>query len=185
VRRVVLTTALVLVALALGACGSSSDERASGVTERWLQALSDTGRSSVSEDAMARAARDGDPEIGAVLGDGLTDDDAYFDDLEVGRAIEDGDTARVPLRVTRNDDREVFATAVLSRRGSSWRVDRLEPPRPDERVPSRGGDRAASASARHWLAAIAVGGVVTVLSALVIELQPVPDRTRRLVTPSG
>jgi hypothetical protein len=177
--------ALVLLALALTSCGSSTNERASGVTERWLQALSDTGRSSVRDDATERAARDGDPQLGAVLADGLTGDDALFDDLEVGRAIESGDEARVPLRVTRSDDKQVFATAVLARRGSSWTIVRLEPPQPGEAVPSRGGDRAASASSRHWLAAIAVGALVTVLSALVIELQPVPTRTRQSAATAG
>jgi hypothetical protein len=179
-RRALVT---LLALLALAGCGSSGPERASGVTERWLQAVSDTGRSRVRDDATHRAAGDGDPALAApLLPRGHHDDhDAWFSDLEVGKAIEDGDAARVPLRLTRaDDDREVFATAVLRRDGDTWHIVRLDDSRRGELVPSKGGDRPATASARHWLAAIAVGGVVTVASALVIELQPAPVRTRHI-----
>lgn len=172
-----------VVLLALAGCGSSRPERASGVTERWLQAVSDTGRSRVRDDATHRAAEDGDPTVAApLLPHGHHDDhDAWFSDLEVGKAIEDGDTARVPLRLTRaDDDREVVATAVLRRERDTWHIVALDDSRRGELVPSRGGDRPATASGRHWLAAIAVGAVVTVASALVIELQPVPVRTRHI-----
>lgn len=175
--------AALVVLLALAGCGSSRPERASGVTERWLQAVSDTGRSRVRDDATRRAADDGDPSIASpLLARAHHDDhDEWFSDLEVGKAIEDGSTARVPLRLTRaDDDREVFATAVLRRAGDTWHIVALDDSRRGELVPSRGGERPATASGRHWLGAIAVGAVVTVASALVIELQPVPVRTRHI-----
>lgn len=175
--------AALVVLLALAGCGSTRPERASGVTERWLQAISDTGRSRVRDDATRRAADDGDPAVAAPLlprGD-HDDHDEWFSDLEVGKAIEDGATARVPLRLTRaDDDREVVATAVLRRSRDTWHIVALDDSRPGELVPSRGGERPATASGRHWLAAIAIGAVVTVASALVIELQPAPSRTRHI-----
>jgi hypothetical protein len=97
--------AVVVLVVALAGCGSSPPERASGVTERWLQAISDSGRSRVRDDALERAAEDGDPAIAdGLLPDDHDDDEDWFSDLEVGRAIEDGDGARVPLRLTRADD---------------------------------------------------------------------------------
>jgi hypothetical protein len=180
--------AIVVLLLAAAGCGSSAPERASGVTERWLQAISDSGRSRVRDDATERAAEDGDPvRAGALLPDASEhdDDDEWFSDLEVGKAIEHGDTARVPLRLTReDDDKEIFATAMLMRDGRGWRIVGIEASRPGELVPSKGGDRPATATARHWLAAVAVGALVTVVSALVIELQPVPERAGQVAAPA-
>ena len=173
--------AVALLVLALGACGTATNERASGVTERWLQAVSDTGRERIRDDATSRAAEDGDVALAtSLLGPDHDDDEAWFADLEVGRAVEHGDEARVPFRVTlEDDDRELFRTAVLHRRGDSWEVVEVDESRDGEDVPSEGGARPATAAGRHWLAAIAVGAIVTVASAIVIELQPVPQPTRR------
>jgi hypothetical protein len=172
---------VVLAVLALGACASTTDERASGVTERWLQAISETGRERVRDDATDRAAEDGDVALAtSLLAPDHDDDEAWFADLEVGRSVEHGDEARVPVRVTlADDDRKLYRTAVLHRRGSSWEIVDVDESRGGEDVPSEGGARPATAQGRHWLAGIAVGAVVTVASALVIELQPAPEPTRR------
>jgi hypothetical protein len=187
--------ALLVVAVALAGCGSDRPERASGVTERWLQAVSDTGRSRVREDASARATRDGDPVLvlATLPRPVLTrpqydrlDDEALFDDLEVGRASERAGVARVPFRVTNAlDGSAIYRTAVLERRRDTWHIVAVDDSRPGELVPSRGGSRPAGALARHWVAAVAVGAILTVASALVIELQPPPGLTRQSGSASG
>jgi hypothetical protein len=178
--------ALLLLVLALGACASDRAPRASGVTERWLQAISDTGRERVHDDAADRAADDGAVELAApLLASQHDDDESWFADLEVGRAVENGHVARVPFRVTReDDDRELHGEVVLEREGDMWHIVAIDDARTGERVPSEGGARPATAQGRHWLAAIAVGALVTVASGLVIELQPAAFPTGRAVTPS-
>lgn len=175
---------LVAVLLVVGACGDTRPERASGVTERWLQAISDSGRVRVRDDALVRAGRDGKLDVlldALPVGAGGHDDEDLFADLEVGRAVEDHDEARVPFRVTMgDDDAVVHRTAVLARREGGWGVVGVEESRDGELVPSSGGDRPSTATGRHWLAASAVGLLVTVLSALVIEIQPERPATRRL-----
>lgn len=172
-RRLLLGAVLVVL---LAGCGGSTISRPSGVAERWLQAVSDMGRPSVREDAADKAERHGSLDAAEPLLDGVRfeEDESRFTDLEVGAATDDG---RVPLRVTRrlaDDERdELFLTAVLERDdGGEWRVVELDEPRDGELVPSEGGDRPASATFRHWLAAVAVGLLLAVASALVIEAQP-------------
>ena len=171
--------AVVAVAVvALAGCGGSTTSRPSGVAERWLQAIGDLGRPSVAEDAAEKAERHGSVEAADRLVDRteFEDDEARFSDLEVGAAVVEGDSARVPVRVTRRlaggEKDELFATAVLRRSDGEWEVTDLDRSTADERVPSQGGDRPASATARHWLAAVAIGALAAVASALVIETQP-------------
>jgi hypothetical protein len=163
----------------LAGCGGSTTARPAGVAERWLQAVGDTGRPSVVDEAVAEAGAHGglDPARPLLEGMRFETDASLFTDLEVGAAREEGDRARVPVRVTRRLDGgerdEVFASAVLERATeTSWRVVEVVEPRPGELVPSQGGDRPASATARHWLAAIAIGAIAAVASALLIEAQP-------------
>lgn len=176
-RRLLL---LVLLAPLLTSCtvGGGGTSRPSGVAERWLQAISDTGRAGVREDALERARSHGDIAAARhILGDDRFEADASrFTDLEIGAAEISADEARVPIRVTRrlaDDERDaVFATAVLQRVEGEWRVVDVGDPREGELVPSRGGARPATATARHWLAAVAFGLLAAVASALVIEAQP-------------
>lgn len=177
-RRFLLVLVLVPV---LGGCtiGGGGPARPAGVAERWLQAVGDTGRGSVRDDAIERASSYGSLEAADDLvehGVPFEDDAGLFTDLEVGAAALRGDEARVPLRVTLRLDAgrrdQVFATAVLRRSGGEWRVHELDDPRAGELVPSRGGERPASATARHWAAAVAFGALAAVASALVIEAQP-------------
>ena len=168
---------LLVVVLAVTVLGCARDEaRPSGVTERWLQAVGDIGRSSIAEDATERAAEHGDPDLITVVRPAdPPDDEPWFEDLEVGKAAVDGDLARVPYRLTAvdgDDEVERTGTAILQRRDGEWKVTALDERRPDELVPSAGGDRPASASAKHWLGAVALGIILTVASAIVIEAQP-------------
>ena len=175
-RRLLLLVAVLGVGL-LGGAGCARDEaRPAGITERWLQAVGDIGRDSIAEDATARAADYGDPAlIAGVRPDEPPEDEAWFEDLEVGKAAERGDEARVPYRLTArdgDDEVEVTGTAVLRQREGEWRVVALDEQGPDELVPSAGGDRPSSASTKHWVSAIALGIILTVASALIIEAQP-------------
>lgn len=174
-RRALLLLALVAV---LAGCGSAAS-RPSGVVERWLTAVGDVGRPSVREDAEEKLVESGLAGAeGALVDDVAFEEDASrFTDFEVGAAAIRGDDARVPIRVTRrlagDEKDEVFLTAVLERRADGvWGVTDLDRSTADERVPSKGGDRPASATARHWLAAVAFGALAAVASALVIESQP-------------
>ena len=172
-RRAVLLVAVVLLAVV----GCSREEpRPSGIAERWLQAVGDIGRDRVASDATERAAEHGDPAlVDELRPDDPPDDEAWFADLEVGKAAISGDTARVPYRLTvrdGGDEQPESGTAILHRSDGEWRVTDLDEQRPGELVPSAGGDRPASASPKHWAGAIALGIILTVASAIAIEAQP-------------
>lgn len=178
-RAVWLAGALVVPVLLVG-CGRD-EARPAGITERWLQAVGDQGRQGLREDARSRADEYAEPgatqALVPVRGE---DDEAFFRDLEVGEAVEVGDRARVPFRVTvrgeGGDDEKRFGTAVLERADGRWRVVAVAEATEEERVPSEGGERPARASAEQWLAAVALSIILTVGSALVIESQPLPGR---------
>lgn len=177
----------VLFLLVVAAGCSTDRDRAAGITERWLQAVSDQGRDNLFTTAGDRAEEYGEP---ALIDDVLprqsdrAEDERYFDDLEIGASEEEGDQARVPFRVTRTlaggDTDELAATAVLLAEGDSWRVVGVDERATGEEVPSEGGERPASATAEHWLVAIGLGVVVTLASVALIELQPRPGRTGRM-----
>jgi hypothetical protein len=177
VRRLLLL--LVLVPALAGCTIGGGTARPSGVAERWLQAIGDSGRDAVRDDALRRASDHGSLDAADRLVDhpaGFEGGSSLFTDLEVGAATVTGAEARVPFRLTlRLEDgrrEQVFATAVLRRAGDEWRVTDLDDPDAGELVPSRGGARPASATTRHWAAAVAFGALAAVASALVIEAQP-------------
>ena len=173
----VLRVVLVVVGVVLvGAC-ALDEPRAAGVTERWLTAVGDQGRDNLLSKSRERAAEYGQQELAAeVIPPNAEEDERHFSDLEVGRAIESGDTARVPFRVTARieggDTEERSATAVLNRTDDGWFVVAVEPRAPGERVPSEGGSRPASATAAEWAVTVVIGLVVTAVSAIVIRRQP-------------
>ena len=168
----------VLGVLALGASACALDEpRAAGVTERWLTAVGDQGKKNLVTKSQERAAEYGRGELAPeVIPPNAAEDERHFSDLEVGKAIESGDTARVPFRVTAriegNETEEREGTAVLGRQGGRWYVVDVVDRAPGEEVPSEGGARPASASGRHWATAAVIGVVVTAISAVVIRRQP-------------
>lgn len=175
-RRALLVVAVLLAVATTTACGRS-EHRPSGVTERWLQAVSELGREGLRADAEERAAEYGSPEATAKVRPADAEaDERTFSDLEVGRAIVDLDQARVPFRLTARIDgderRESDGAAVLVKEDGTWRVIDVVPREPDERVPSEGGERPARAAVSHWLYAILASAVITVIGVALIEREP-------------
>lgn len=165
-----------LVLLATAAC-SRSEARPSGVTERWLQAVSEQGRDGLREEGTKRADELADPEATAKMRPTDAEpDERLFRDLEVGKAAVDVDQARVPFRVTTKlasgERRERAAAAVLVKRDGEWHVVDVVPRIEDEKVPSEGGDRPARANVGHWLIALVLSLVLTGGSILLIDRQP-------------
>jgi hypothetical protein len=171
---------LLLIALLLMLTACSRDEaRPAGITERWLQAVSEQGRKGLHDDAVERAARYGAPEAAAkVTPPDAEDDERTFSDLEVGKAEVDATAgqARVPFRLTARVEgggkRESDGTAVLVRTDGDWRVVDVLARVEGEQVPSEGGERPARAGVSHWLLAIALSLALTAGSIVLIERQP-------------
>ena len=167
---------VLLVLVATGGC-TRDEARPAGITERWLQAVSEQGRDGLREDALERAEKYGTAEAAAkVRPADAEDDERTFSDLEVGKAEVDLDQARVPFRLTARvgdgDKREADGAAVLVRTNGEWRVFDVVPREPNEKVPSEGGQRPATADTSHWLVALALAFALTAGSILLIERQP-------------
>ncbi len=179
-RRVLVVMAAALVT-ASAACTTERD-RASGITERWLQAVSDLGRDNLRDDATERAAEHADLElVDAVLlpPKQQPDEKRYFADFEVGAAVDGkSDAARVPFRLSArtaaDDTTELTGTAVLRPTDHSWRIVAIDERGDGELVPSEGGDRPARATGGQWLVALIVGLSVLLASTLLIKRQPDP-----------
>ena len=175
--RRLLVVALLFLAVATGTACSRSEPRPAGVTERWLQAVSEQGREGLREDATERAEELADPAATAkVKPPDAEEDERTFSDLEVGKAEVDLDQARVPFRVTARIEggakREQASAAVLAKVGGEWRVVDVVPRIEGEDVPSDGGDRPARASLWHWLIAVVLSLAMTGAAILLIERQP-------------
>lgn len=180
-KRVLLGAVLVLVA-ATGTGCARDEARPAGITERWLQAISEQGREGLREHAVERAERYGTPEAAAkVRPPDAEEDERTFSDLEVGKAAVDLDQARVPFRVTARIQggakRESEHAAVLVLTGGEWKVTDVVPRIEGEQVPSEGGERPARARASHWLLALALSLAMTAASIWLIERQPLPTGT--------
>lgn len=120
---------LVCVGGIVAAFGTPAD-RAAGVAERWLTAVSDSTRDGVAADAAARAE-----ELGASLelarSAGLvgadTGGDAAFEDLRVGREGPAGDAVRVPFTYTPHEGEATGGHLYLVAADGGWRVAALQP----------------------------------------------------------
>ena len=174
-RRVLVAVVLMGAAALLTGC-ARDEARAAGAAERWLAAVNDQGRDNLRDDSIERAIEYGEQSlVERVVPANAEDDERHFTDYEVGKALETGDTARVPFRLTariEGDTEEREGTFVMTHTAEGWRVTGVEPRGAGERVPSEGGARPASASLAHWLGAAVLGVAVTVASALVIRRQP-------------
>ncbi len=149
---------------------NAGHHRPEGAAERWLAAVSDTTRKGVRPDAVERAQKIGPLAIAAPLIPADTDEKGAFPDLEVGKAIVVGDSARVPYRLhQRNVDDALSGTIVLSKAGDDWKVNALDSRRTDELVPSEGGSPPSSAPVGLWVAAVIVGLGVTAGASLLVE----------------
>jgi hypothetical protein len=173
--RRLLAAALLVAAVATGC--ARDEARPAGITERWLQAVSEQGREGLREDAVERAERYGSPEAAAkVRPADAEEDERTFSDLEVGKAAVDLDQARVPFRLTARIDggerRELEGAAVLVRSAGRWSVVDVVARVEGEEVPSEGGERPARAKVSHWLFAVAFALGLTAVSIFLIERQP-------------
>lgn len=171
--------AAVFLVLAFGAC-ARDQARPSGIAERWLQAVSDRGREGLREDADDRIEEHGTVQAAdEITPPDAEDDERTFRDLEVGKATVEGDTARVPFRVTAriegDQKRELRATAVLTRADETWRVVDVVDRSEGEEVPSEGGERPASSKLSQWAWALLLGVLMTIGAVLLIERQPQPE----------
>jgi hypothetical protein len=153
---------------------NAGHHRPEGAAERWLAALSDTGRKGVHVDALKRTDKIGPASLGTPLINGIDTDGKHgsFPDLEVGRAVRAplrslpgfGASApvRVPFRLHQYRDSgtepEVHGALTLERIGDEWHVTGMSPgARPGEKVPSEGGDRPSRGSFGLWALALALG----------------------------
>lgn len=143
--RRALALGLALLAL-LPACAGA--DRPEGVVERWLASLNQ-GAAGRPE----RAAPEGVSQV--VLPGWRGRDPGELDVIEVGRARRiSADAAEVPFRVVRLDGTALERTAIVRRGPAGWRIERLEPARPDLPLPSEGGPPIAAAGASWWVAAL-------------------------------
>jgi hypothetical protein len=182
VRRV----AAVVIGLSLALTGCArSEARPSGVAEAWLHEISRLGGPpGLHEQARDRADDLGDESAAEQIIPARPEPgEDYFSDFEVGQARISDDTALVPYRLSARTitpdgelERVVKAgTLVLARSGGSWRVAAAAGPDPELKVPSQGGPLPARARTEHWLAALGLGVVLTVISVLVVDRQPRPS----------
>jgi hypothetical protein len=162
-----------VIFLAIGGAiraANAGHHRPEGAAERWLAAISDTTRKGVRDDARERAEKIGPVSVAAPLIPADTDDKGAFPDLEVGKAVVDGDSARVPYQLHQRDvDDALIGTIVLTRYSDDWHVTALDSRRPGEEVPSEGGPPPSSASGGLWLAGILTGLAVTAGASLLVE----------------
>ena len=165
---------------------NAGEHRPSGYAERWLTAISDTGRPGLRGDAMDRAEDLGSVDLAQSLVPAEPEDrHGYFSDLEVGRAAVANDVARVPYQLHQNVEPASAArkgTLVLRRDGDRWRVTALDARRPGERVPSEGGPRPSRASLTLWIGAIVLGVILAFCSHSIVRYA---DRTARRALAAG
>jgi hypothetical protein len=163
---------------------NAGHHRPEGAAERWLAAVSDTTRKGVRSDAIERADKVGPVSIAAPLIPADTDDKSAFPDLEVGKAVVDGDTARVPFQLHQRDvDDAKQGTIVLGKVGDDWHVTALDGRAPGEQVPSEGGAPPSSAPLGLWLVAVIAGVGVTAGASALVEWAA--RSARRAVAPAA
>jgi hypothetical protein len=145
---------------ALAACGP---DRAEGVVERWLQAISQgpTGEPQIYSSNKLADEIVPRPRPASAL-----------EVIEVGKGSSSGREARVPYRVMRPKLKEEFGVAELRRSGSSWRIVDLLPKDPALKVPTEGGERIGKAKSVDWLAAAGAGLLLMILVAGIMRLVP-------------
>ena len=170
---IVVSVAVIVLLGVVIKIANSGHHRPEGIAEDWLSAVSDTGRSGVRADAVERAEAIGPlAAASSLIPKVAPEDEALFDDLEVGKAVQRGDSARVPFRLHQNvDEGDGLKTGVvlLERTGDDWRVTRVGRRAPAERVPSEGGEPPSSAPLHLWAGAILLGLVLTLGSMGLVE----------------
>jgi hypothetical protein len=154
---------------------NAGHHRPEGAAERWLAAVSDTGRKGVRADARDRAEEIGPVALAAALiPTEHNPKRGYFGDLEVGKAVENGvDAVRVPFQLHQHVDDELGpvkkGAIVLKRTGDEWHVTGVDGRRPGEEVPSEGGAPPSSAPLGLWIGAFVLGILLAGLTALIVR----------------
>jgi len=167
---------------------NSGHHRPEGAAERWLSAVSETGRNGIKNDARDRAEEIGPVSLAAPLIPADHDPKhGYFADLEVGKAIDNGpDTVRVPFqlhqRVESGDSPVEKGAVVLKQTGDDWHVVAVDGRRPGEEVPSEGGAPPSSAPPGLWIGAFLLGVVLAAGTALIVRYT---DRTAQRAMAAG
>jgi hypothetical protein len=187
VKGLIGSFALLLLLAAVIHLLNEGHHRPEGAAERWLAAVSDSGRKGIRTDALARARKIGPPELGLALVPANVDGrHALFSDLEVGKATGTGDVRRVPYRlhqhVEKGEAPSRDGVILLRAAGDEWHVTALDRRRPDERVPSEGGPPPSSAPTGVWVVAVLLGVAVTVGASLLVRWA---ERTSGAGLPAG
>jgi hypothetical protein len=172
-----------VIALVLLACAGlgvllhtldAGNHRPAGLAERWLHAVSDSGREGVRRDAIRRAENIGPVDMATALIP--TDHDrrkGLFTDFEVGRASRSGVIARVPYRLHQNVRHGApparSGTIVMTQAGRTWNVTSLDARRRGERVPSEGGAPPSRAPLASWIGAVILGVFLAAGSHLIVR----------------
>jgi hypothetical protein len=177
-RLGLLGVAILFVLLgALIAGFGSGVERPAGVAERWLANVGDLTRDGVKDRARREVEEVGSLELAEGLIEGAdADGRAAFQDLEVGKAVDQGETGdklvpfRLHQRVDGSSGPAVDKVLVLSKDADDdWEVVGVQGPQPGLEVPSEGGSPAAEASLWLFAGAIAASFVIAGASALAVR----------------
>ncbi|MBA2279687.1 MAG: hypothetical protein H0W25_00395 [Acidimicrobiia bacterium] len=186
--------AIICLGGVVAAFGTPAD-RAAGVAERWLTAVSDSTREGLADDAAVRAEEAGASvrlaEQAGLIAPGATGEaKSAFEDIRVGRetpagSIDGEEVVRVPFVVTPRDLEPVSAHVFLSRApGGTWQVLGVQPPGEANVVLERVAvgseievagpgpvvvDRPARAPIALFVGALGVGVVITALCSVAIR----------------
>jgi hypothetical protein len=158
----------------IGAFGSGAD-RPEGVAERWLNAVGDTTRKGVADDARERAGKIGPLGLVETLVPEGTDTDGKtaFTELEVGRATTTrSGVASVPFQVhlrTVDGDAGNHRGTIVMRHDVDWRVLSLAATARDAKLPSEGGPPVSSAPLGLYAGAVVVGLAVTLAASALVR----------------
>ena len=155
----------------------TGSNRPAGVAERWLTNVGDLTRDGVKDRAREEVEEIGSLELArGLLPKGDADGRAAFVDLEVGKAVDHGDSGdtlvpyRLHQRVDGSAGPDVDGALVLRKdTDDEWEVVAVEGPQRGLEVPSEGGSPAAEASLWLFAGAIAASFVIAGLSALAVR----------------
>lgn len=167
---------------------NAGHHRPEGTAERWLNAVSDTGRGGVRQDAVDRVEEIGPLALAKpLLPADPKEDHGLFPDLEVGKAVEADGVTRVPFHLhqsARTGDEPVADGALLLRRvGEEWRVVGVDPQRrPGEEVPSEGGAPPSSAGPGLWALALVIGLGLAIGASVLVRWAGRPVREPLITT---
>jgi hypothetical protein len=176
VIRVAVLVAVVIGALAFGTgLVRRSTSRPEGLTERWLVAVSETGRIGLRDDALKRARMIGRGEAAAALTSKRSPKDVNrFLSIEVGNQQSKGVPFSVIRRTSDTETDVVRGYANVGQCGNGNDVLGVCSVQLDSsaKVPSNGGTPAAKAPMWLWAAALLISlGLGPLLSALISRMR--------------